>query len=194
MKDRFLPCLWFRFWVTTTHCMCIKIRRPYSRGFLRETQRGHLRVCGRVLTAGLPVPRRRGADRERADVAIEESYCLSNFPPPSTARISELVWGRVGKHRIKVYSFIHSGANCTQKNVFRKTAFSKNVAVKQRKFRNSSVCVRFWAGAQEDECHETLKFPIPRPRPPRVALRIFLPLPHHLSVRSPRDPLNTPSL
>jgi hypothetical protein len=37
-----------------------------------ETQRAHLHDSGRVYAAGLLVPQCRAADRERADVAIEE--------------------------------------------------------------------------------------------------------------------------
>jgi hypothetical protein len=44
-----------------------------------------------VEGVGSPVPQRRAADRERADVVIEESLSLFTFPPPSTSRISEVV-------------------------------------------------------------------------------------------------------
>jgi hypothetical protein len=38
-----------------------------------------------------PVPQRRAANRERADVVIEESFSRPSFPPPSTTRSSELM-------------------------------------------------------------------------------------------------------
>jgi hypothetical protein len=41
--------------------------------------------------AGLVVPQRRAADRERADVVIDERFRLHSFPPISTTRISEQV-------------------------------------------------------------------------------------------------------
>jgi hypothetical protein len=48
-----------------------------------------------VYAAGIPVPHRRFADRERADVAIEDKFSLFTCPPPTTIRFSEVVQGRV---------------------------------------------------------------------------------------------------
>jgi hypothetical protein len=53
-------------------------------------RRAPVHDSGCVSAVGLSVPQRRGADRERADVAIEESSSLPSLPRPSTTRITEL--------------------------------------------------------------------------------------------------------
>jgi hypothetical protein len=67
----------------------------------------------RIAAALPPVPKRRAADLERAEVvAISERFSLSSFQPPSTAGISELVQDEFRKSVQRFMQKPIYGANC----------------------------------------------------------------------------------